>query len=48
MECDSTGDSLGTTIENLRENIKPGICLICIDDVEKGDAVSFSPLQIFF
>jgi len=39
MECDESGDSLGGTIENLRENLKPGICLICIEDVENGDAV---------
>ncbi|ODM89545.1 NF-X1-type zinc finger protein NFXL1 [Orchesella cincta] len=30
---------LGKTIEYLRENIRPGICLICIEDIERTEAV---------
>ncbi len=42
-ECDGMDEVvLGRTLlDNLRENIKAGICLICIEDVAKNEAVSF-------
>lgn len=39
---ENTGDLLDfdKTLEHLRENIKAGICLICIEDVGRNEAVS--------
>ena len=44
-ELDST-DLLDKTLEYLRENIKPGICLICIENVEKEEAVRIQSIII--
>lgn len=39
-ECEEGSDLLEKTLEHLRENIKAGICLICIEDVGRNEAVS--------
>jgi hypothetical protein len=44
-ECEGQ-EFLGKTLEHLRENIKAGICLICIEDVERNEAVSWCLCKI--